>query len=479
MYIHLFGIRTDIFRYLIPGHHVMPNQLPIVGSPDVYCQGARRFLQLLPSACVNAEKKFLDSIKGPSPQPSPEASRTSSPHPPPLLTSSPANSSHLEKPTPLQLAVPVLGTSTNPFDAPLSRSRSGSDASSCSLSSSSSAPQSSLPSAATSTSGSTNVIGSYQFVYIPQTIAYLDYLEAAREAVFTCATRCKCWGNAYDRCDPPKEALMDNEVKDSKALEMEDIHVHVTHEEEDFSTSSRFRSRAVTMSHSRLSRISSVKAHDRLKPLGDRERQRSSREDASETQERLKHGGGSPRASPRLWRRSLDETKSRFEDTAGLLLKILLEKLSEMLQHPPHVNILLTRLIGRLAHYPQPLLRSLLLNHQLVLKPGVPNLLTVSLQPRFVAIDCTGYPLPAPHAVNTEVATQAVISCLVVSVVECSRQNTEYRSLDEIHFTVLQMFNWALLFHTSITSRQNNNLTKRNNNAITILIRLLNSYNYC
>ena len=34
--------------------------------------------------------------------------------------------------------------------------------------------------------------------------------------------------------------------------------------------------------------------------------------------------------------------------------------------------------ISRLAHYPQPLLRSLLLNHQLVLKPGVPNLFNVS-----------------------------------------------------------------------------------------------------
>jgi len=70
---------------------------------------------------------------------------------------------------------------------------------------------------------------------------------------------------------------------------------------------------------------------------------------------------------------------SRFEDRTGLLLKILLEKLSEMLQLPPVVNVVLTRLIIRLAHYPHPLLRSLLLNHQLVLKPGVPNLLSVSL----------------------------------------------------------------------------------------------------
>ena len=82
------------------------------------------------------------------------------------------------------------------------------------------------------------------------------------------------------------------------------------------------------------------------------------------------------RRSPRLSRRT-DE--SRFEDKSGLLLKVLMDKLSEMLSLPPAVNVQLTRVIGRLAHYPQPLLRSLLLNHQLVLRPGVPNLYYVSM----------------------------------------------------------------------------------------------------
>ena len=169
----------------------------------------------------------------------------------------------------------------------------------------------------------------------------------------------------------------------SKALEMEDVHVrvHVTSENEDeFENLGRFRSRAVTLSHTKLSRATSLKVHNHLKPGGVVEDGKTvSRDDATPSQDSLlRVGSVSGRISPRLGRRTSDESKSRFEDRTGLLLKVLLEKLSEMLQLPPVVNVVLTRLISRLAHYPHPLLRSLLLNHQLVLRPGVPNLLSVS-----------------------------------------------------------------------------------------------------
>jgi len=50
-----------------------------------------------------------------------------------------------------------------------------------------------------------------------------------------------------------------------------------------------------------------------------------------------------------------------------------------MLQNSLHVNLLLTGIIARLAHYSQPLLRSLLLNHSLVLETNVKSLFQVKI----------------------------------------------------------------------------------------------------
>jgi hypothetical protein len=50
-----------------------------------------------------------------------------------------------------------------------------------------------------------------------------------------------------------------------------------------------------------------------------------------------------------------------------------------MLQNSLHVNLLLTGIISRLAHYSQPLLRSLLLNHSLVLETNVKSLFQLKL----------------------------------------------------------------------------------------------------
>ncbi|CAF3440289.1 unnamed protein product [Rotaria sp. Silwood1] len=48
-----------------------------------------------------------------------------------------------------------------------------------------------------------------------------------------------------------------------------------------------------------------------------------------------------------------------------------------MLHNSLHVNLLLTGIISRLAHYSQPLLRSLLLNHSLVLETNVKSLFQI------------------------------------------------------------------------------------------------------
>ena len=403
----------------------MPNQLAIIGSPDLYSQAARRFLQLIPTVCINAERMFLESIQRPPTPPPPIREDT----PPPTFTSSPIRGqTTLRHPTPTHPTqgkplTNVVGVSgTNPFDLPVPpaqhsvRSRSGSDASTSSLvsiASSSSAQPTANTSLTSAVSAVKPVSGndeeqrsigvgkyamtpktngpSFQFEYITPEMAYFKNLIDARDAILECASSCRCWSSTYDRCivpkDAPPEAVSDEQVT-KKSLEMEDvsIHVQVTGEGDDAEDNfdfARFRSRATTVSaHSK--RTSNVRTRHELGENGSipktttelSTKQTDSRLDVSTSPQGIRRRATMrDRMSPRTARKQVGNS---FEDKTGLFLKVVLEKLFDMLQYPPALNVLLIRLISRLAQFPQPLLRSLLLNHQLVLRPGIPNLTHVS-----------------------------------------------------------------------------------------------------
>ena len=64
--------------------------------------------------------------------------------------------------------------------------------------------------------------------------------------------------------------------------------------------------------------------------------------------------------------------------SAGPFLTLLLEKLKNFLSNSFYINLHVTGLISRLAVYPQPLLRTYLLDDSLVLQPNVPSLFQVS-----------------------------------------------------------------------------------------------------
>uniref|UniRef100_A0A8C6V573 FHF complex subunit HOOK-interacting protein 1B n=1 Tax=Neogobius melanostomus TaxID=47308 RepID=A0A8C6V573_9GOBI len=61
----------------------------------------------------------------------------------------------------------------------------------------------------------------------------------------------------------------------------------------------------------------------------------------------------------------------------GPLMVVLFTKLENMLQNSLYVNILLTGIMAQLASYPQPLLRSFLLNTNMVFQPSVKSLIQV------------------------------------------------------------------------------------------------------
>ena len=70
--------------------------------------------------------------------------------------------------------------------------------------------------------------------------------------------------------------------------------------------------------------------------------------------------------------------KERNLSFSGPFLRTIFSKLENMLHNSLHVNLLLTGIIARLAQYSQPLLRSLLLNHSLVLETNVKSLFQVN-----------------------------------------------------------------------------------------------------
>lgn len=58
-------------------------------------------------------------------------------------------------------------------------------------------------------------------------------------------------------------------------------------------------------------------------------------------------------------------------------MSVLLSRLENMPSNSLHVNLLLTGILAQLAAYPQPLLRSFLLNTNMVFQPSVRSLYQV------------------------------------------------------------------------------------------------------
>ena len=75
--------------------------------------------------------------------------------------------------------------------------------------------------------------------------------------------------------------------------------------------------------------------------------------------------------------------QGQSEPGLGPFITTLFQKVERMPQNSFYVNLILTGVVSRLALYPQPLLRSFLLNYNMVLKPGVRSLFQVRLFPLF------------------------------------------------------------------------------------------------
>ena len=78
-------------------------------------------------------------------------------------------------------------------------------------------------------------------------------------------------------------------------------------------------------------------------------------------------------------KRSLSVENDKLEALLGPFITRLFKKLEKMPENSIAVNEVLTGIISSLAEYPQPLLRSFLLNHGLVLQPDVKSIFQVKI----------------------------------------------------------------------------------------------------
>lgn len=146
----------------------------------------------------------------------------------------------------------------------------------------------------------------------------MEYLADARASIRYCAMRCACWSSTYDGADLLTADTTDDERRRS------------------------------------TSRLNGSVEYSR------------SLSDASSTSSDSKK----PRSVSEL------DYKSA-ESCLGPFLTIIFKKLENMHNNTFYVNLILTAVITRLCYYPQPLLKSFLLNYNMVLKPGVRSLFQV------------------------------------------------------------------------------------------------------
>lgn len=174
--------------------------------------------------------------------------------------------------------------------------------------------------------------------------SFMECLYNARLKVRECKDACECWCAVYDGMD----VMTDMPPKSGSS-------VLLTHSKSDRSNSDVFSFAA-----------------RRNSSLSETDPERFN-------QEMVKPNTVSGSVRPVLNGYAKYDTEHTSKYCLGPFLASLYEELEGMMENSYYVNLQLTSLVSRLACYPQPLLRSLLLNSNLVMQPGIKSLFQVLL----------------------------------------------------------------------------------------------------
>uniref|UniRef100_A0A8C9RQU0 FHF complex subunit HOOK-interacting protein 1B n=1 Tax=Scleropages formosus TaxID=113540 RepID=A0A8C9RQU0_SCLFO len=375
-----------VLRYLLPCTHVMLSQRRAVRETDLYGKSAEKFLSLIPECChidtAPSGDREDDSTfweKGPG-SPSTES---------PL---------HPKPSTPSRLALFIRQQS------------SGGGTSSSSASEAAPLSPRGGPSTPLSPESPAHHVGEGR----DWESSYLEYLRDARRGIELCAWACRDWSAPYDGEDPSPHNAPLGEIQKrtlsqgcnpppAPPLDVRGLNSNQGREPPDVSGPLEQRLESVeSLIDELLERapaaaqaeetggqgISIEAFHQELRELEARVRDRQG--------ELPRDPPDPPARPPSPTEAELDMTEPKAESSSqatfsshrligqplpqpytGPFIAVLFAKLENMLQNSLYVNILLTGILAQLAYYPQPLLRSFLLNTNMVFQPSVKSLIQV------------------------------------------------------------------------------------------------------
>ncbi|XP_003465300.2 FHF complex subunit HOOK-interacting protein 1B isoform X2 [Cavia porcellus] len=396
-----------VLRYLVPCNHVMLSQKPAVRDVDLYGRAADKFLSLIPRCCRHS------APSPPRPEhaswaragPSREAGRREDimgPGSPSVDSSSVVTVPRPSTPSRLALFLrqQSLSGSESPGPVPHSPGLAASPASS--------------PGRRPNPAEEPGELEDN----------YLEYLREARRGVDRCVRACRTWSAPYDGERPPPEpSPLGSRTKKRSLLPEEDRDDVGQGEEEELGSRGLSGSVGEGPAHLPPPQLNGVPGpwpegakKVRLVPcLVPQEGARELLEGTSESMAGLESfgqelhelelalsNGGAGSEHPLEPPLPLEEEEAYESFTCapeppgpflssplrtlnqlpsqpftGPFMAMLFAKLENMLQNSVYVNFLLTGLVAQLACHPQPLLRSFLLNTNMVFQPSVKSLLQV------------------------------------------------------------------------------------------------------
>ncbi|XP_023614540.1 FTS and Hook-interacting protein isoform X3 [Myotis lucifugus] len=391
-----------VLRYLVPCNHVMLSQKPAVRDVDLYGRAADKFLSLIPRCCRHCapsppRPEHASWARGGPSRESGRREDITGPGSPSVDSSSVVTVPRPSTPSRLALFLrqQSLGGSESPAPAPRSPGLASSPASS--------------PGRRPSPAEEPGELEDN----------YLEYLREARRGVDRCVRACRTWSAPYDGERPPPEPSPVGSRTKKRSLLPEDKDNVGEGEEEELGSGRLAGGAGEGPGHLPPPQLNGMPGPW---PEGAKKVRRVPQEGAGDLPEGTSEGmaglegfgqelrdlemalsnggaGSEPPLEPPL---PLEEEEAYASFTCppeppcpflnsplrtlnplpsqpftGPFMAVLFAKLENMLQNSVYVNFLLTGLVAQLACHPQPLLRSFLLNTNMVFQPSVKSLLQV------------------------------------------------------------------------------------------------------
>ncbi|XP_054581015.1 FHF complex subunit HOOK interacting protein 1B isoform X3 [Eptesicus fuscus] len=392
-----------VLRYLVPCNHVMLSQKPAVRDVDLYGRAADKFLSLIPRCCRHCapsppRPEHASWARGGPSRESGRREDITGPGSPSVDSSSVVTVPRPSTPSRLALFLrqQSLGGSESPVPAPRSPGLASSPASS--------------PGRRPSPAEEPGELEDN----------YLEYLREARRGVDRCVRACRTWSAPYDGERPPPEpSPVGSRTKKRSLLPEQDKDNVGEGEEEELGSGRLAGGAGEGPGHLPPLQLNGMPGPW---PEGAKKVRRVPQEGAGDLLEGTSEGmaglegfgqelrdlevalsnGGAGSELPLEPPLPLEEEEAYASFTCppeppcpflnsplrtlnplpsqpftGPFMAVLFAKLENMLQNSVYVNFLLTGLVAQLACHPQPLLRSFLLNTNMVFQPSVKSLLQV------------------------------------------------------------------------------------------------------